>query len=168
MTTKKKSSPSKTTTKAKKAPVKKNTASKAKRPVKSAKIGKVAKPKKPAIPRGAARLAQAIFKALDDKKGENIVVIHIGPVASLCDLFVICTGNNPRHVATLIDAAVDAAAKIGEKPMGREGQETGWALIDFGDVVTHVFDSDTREYYDLERLWLDAPRVDSQTLAAAA
>lgn len=171
MTTAKKTNTKRTAHKAKKAAVKKTTSPKAKRSPKAYKAAKAAKPfkpQKPAIPLGAARLAKIICTALDDKKGENIVVIHIGFISGLCDLFVLCTGNNARHVATLLDAALEAAAKINEKPMGCEGEDTGWALIDFGDVVVHIFDSDTREFYDLERLWLDAPRVDAKTLAAVA
>ncbi|CAN5415540.1 hypothetical protein BH24ACT7_BH24ACT7_17090 [soil metagenome] len=79
----------------------------------------------------------------------------------LTDVFVIGTGTSNRHVKTLVDE-VEAQMKqaIDRKPLRREGVEHArWVLLDYGDIVVHVFDAETRDYYDLERLWADAPRI---------
>lgn len=110
------------------------------------------------------KLLKAVVAALEDKKAEDLVVVQIGAVASLCDVFVICSGTSSRHVSSLVDETVERCRAIGEKPIGVEGLNTGWALIDYGDVVVHAFDRDTRGYYDLEKLWLDAPRLDAASL----
>ena len=109
-------------------------------------------------------LLKKIVAALDDKKAEDIKVIHIGDVSSLCDVFVICSGTSTRHTSTLIDHVAEATSEIGVKPYGSEGKETGWALLDYSDIVVHIFQRDTREYYDLERLWMDAPNISLQEL----
>lgn len=104
-------------------------------------------------------LVRVIVAALDDKKAEDITTLNVGAVSSVADVFVLASGTSQRHVATLVDEVLERVRDIGLKPFGIEGKATGWALIDFGDVVVHLFDRDTRSYYDLERLWLDAPPV---------
>ncbi len=79
----------------------------------------------------------------------------------LTDVFVLGTGTSTRHVKTLTDE-VDAQMNqlLGRKPLRREGVEHArWVLLDYGDIVVHLFDAETRDYYDLERLWADAPRI---------
>lgn len=84
------------------------------------------------------------------------------------EIFVIASGTSPRHVRSLVDDAEEALRRIDRKPYRREGKEYGrWVLLDYGDVVIHVFDVQTREFYDLERLWSDAPRVDHPASATA-
>lgn len=107
------------------------------------------------------RLVETIVAALEDKKAENVLALQIGAVSSLAEVFVIASGSSQRHVETLIDEVREKSREIGQRPFGVEGQGTRWCLIDFGDVVVHVFDVEMREYYDLERLWLDAPRIDA-------
>lgn len=76
------------------------------------------------------------------------------------DLFLIATGTSNRHVKTLVDEVEEKLRGNGRKPLRREGVEYGrWVLLDYGDLVIHLFDEETRAYYDLERLWADAPRV---------
>ncbi|RMF15399.1 MAG: ribosome silencing factor [Candidatus Dadabacteria bacterium] len=106
-----------------------------------------------------ADLLRTIVHALDDRKAEDIQVVVVGEVSSVCDVFVLCSGTSQRHANTLVDHVVDACREQGIRPYGSEGQGTGWALVDYGDIVVHVFDRETREYYELERLWLDAPRI---------
>ncbi len=113
-------------------------------------------------------LLNIAIKALEDKKAEDITIMDIGAVSSLCDLFVVASGTSGRHCETLVDAVIQSVREIGQKPYGSEGKNTGWSLIDFGDIVVHVFDTDTREYYDLERLWLDAPRLEEDDIAVPA
>lgn len=79
----------------------------------------------------------------------------------ITDIFVLASGNNRRQVQALIDAVEEALRLDDRKPLRREGQDDAqWVLLDYGDIVVHVFDTPTRDYYDLERLWGDAPRLD--------
>ena len=79
----------------------------------------------------------------------------------ITDIFVLASGNNRRQVQALIDAVEEALRMDDRKPLRREGQDDAqWVLLDYGDIVVHVFDTPTRDYYDLERLWGDAPRLD--------
>lgn len=78
----------------------------------------------------------------------------------LTDVFVIATGTSRRHVRTLAEEIEARLTQLDRKPLRREGMEEGsWALLDFGDIVVHLFDGETRAYYELERLWRDAPRM---------
>lgn len=78
----------------------------------------------------------------------------------LTDVFVIATGTSRRHVRTLAEEIEARLTQLDRKPLRREGMEEGsWALLDFGDIVVHLFDGGTRAYYELERLWRDAPRM---------
>lgn len=107
----------------------------------------------------AARLAAS---ALDDKKASDIVILDVHELIVITDLFVIASGGNPRQVQALRDEVEKRLGANGRKPLRREGVESRqWILLDYGDVIVHLFDDDTRAYYDLERLWGDAPRVDT-------
>ncbi len=93
-----------------------------------------------------------------DRKALDVVALDVRELASYADVFVLATGTSDRHTRAVADAVLEAAARMGEKPLGREGQEEGrWVLIDLGDIIVHVFQQEVREYYDLERLWSDAP-----------
>jgi len=105
-------------------------------------------------------LVRSVVAALEDKKAEDIAALNVGAVSSVADVFVVASGTSPRHVATLVDSVLERLRDQGLRPFGVEGKATGWALVDYGDVVVHLFDNDTRGYYDLERLWLDAPPVE--------
>jgi ribosome-associated protein len=103
---------------------------------------------------------------MDDKKGLGIVLLDVSALLVITDAFVIASGTSRRHVMTLAEAVEERLAGLGRRPLRREGLEDAtWALLDFGDVVVHVFDEATRRYYDLERLWADAPRTDYEAAA---
>ena len=105
-------------------------------------------------------LALAAAKALDDKKGVDIKLLAVTDVTSLADFFLICTGTSSTHVKTLCDAVGKALDELGEPALRREGHRSGsWVLLDFGCVVLHVFTDESRQFYDLERLWSDATPV---------
>ena len=105
-------------------------------------------------------LALAAAKALDDKKGVDIKLLAVTDVTSLADYFLICTGTSSTHVKTLCDAVEKALDELGEPALRREGHRSGsWVLLDFGCVVLHVFTDESRQFYDLERLWSDAAPV---------
>jgi ribosome-associated protein len=100
--------------------------------------------------------------AADDKQANDVVVLDVGDVLSITGWFVICDGSNARQVRTIADAVEEQVHAIGgPKPLRVEGRDgLHWVLIDYGDFVVHVFDEETRRFYDLERLWSDVPRID--------
>ncbi len=110
----------------------------------------------------AARVAAG---AILDKNGEDVVLLDLAPLLVVTDVFVIASGTSRRHVNTLVDDAEEALRELGRKPIRREGTEHGqWVLLDYGDIVIHVFDRETREYYDLQRLWANAETIDLAAL----
>ena len=95
------------------------------------------------------------------KKADDIVVLDVGDIISITDVFVIASASNTRHVLTIVDE-VERALKeqASVAPRSVEGRDdASWVLLDYGDVIVHVFLTETRAYYDLDRLWSDAPRV---------
>jgi ribosome-associated protein len=100
-------------------------------------------------------------RAAADKKAEDILVLEVGDIIAITEVFVITSGANRRQVRTICDE-VEAALKrdAGVKPNSVEGlDDASWVLLDYGDLVVHVFQQETRDYYALERLWSDAPRI---------
>lgn len=110
-----------------------------------------------------ARLAQ-------QKKAEELVILDLEGRVSYCDRFVICNGNNRRQVRAIAEAVIAEMKQVlGRPPLSVEGMTAcRWILVDFGDVILHVFDRDLRGFYDLDGLWADAGRVDVPRLAESA
>ena len=105
-------------------------------------------------------VALAAARAAAQKQAEDILVLDVSKIIVITDYFVICTAGTNRQIRTVIDAVEDGARALGVKPVRREGEaEAGWWLLDFVDVVVHVFGTQERDYYQLERLWSDAPRL---------
>lgn len=99
-------------------------------------------------------------RAAIDKKAENIQVLDLSEISSFTDYFVICSGVSDRQVQAIADSVKHVMEASGHELISSEGYTDGrWVLMDFGDVVIHVFLDALREYYDLENLWSDAPRV---------
>lgn len=99
-------------------------------------------------------VARTIVEALEDKKGEDIVLMDLQGVTPFTDYFVICTGTSNRMLKALVHAALDKVREDHKLKTQVEGTELdGWILADFGDVVLHLFSPLQREYYDLEQLW---------------
>lgn len=100
-------------------------------------------------------------EAAAEKKATDILVIDVAELLVVTDYFVICTGNTDRQVRTIADEVEEQVrVRCGLKPIGREGADEGkWILIDFVDVVLHVFQPNEREFYRLDKLWSDAPRM---------
>ncbi len=99
-------------------------------------------------------------KALDDKKAVDIKVIEVTGVSSLADYFIIASGNSSTHVKSLADEAEFQLTSNGAVLDHIEGRSTSWILLDFDDVVINVFGTETRGFYDLERLWADGTEID--------
>lgn len=109
----------------------------------------------------AREIALLAAEAASDKKAGDVVVLDVAQTLVITGYFVIATGTTDRHVRSIADEVEDQLRETaGMKPIGREGEREGrWILLDFGDVVVHVFQPDERDFYRLEKLWADAPRV---------
>jgi ribosome-associated protein len=119
--------------------------------------------------RDALRRAAIAAHAASEKKGNDIVVLEVGAIIAITDVFVLVSATNVRQVRTIVDE-IELTLKItdDEGPRSVEGlDDATWVLMDYGDFVVHVFHAATREYYGLDRLWADAPRVAWEPLAAA-
>ena len=97
---------------------------------------------------------------LDKKKAEDIKAIEVTEQTIVADYFVIATGTSSTHVKSLADEVEYELSQLGVQNGHIEGRDTGWVLLDYGAVLIHVFDKESREYYNLERLWTDASEVD--------
>jgi ribosome-associated protein len=120
-----------------------------------------------ATPSVAARRAAVAADAASEKQGSRILVLDVGDIISITEMFVLVSASNTRQVRTIVEE-IELALKVsdGEGPRAVEGlDDATWVLMDFGDVIVHVFFSDTRDYYDLDRLWADAPIVDWEPVA---
>ena len=106
-------------------------------------------------------LAILLARALDSKKGEEMKVLKTEELTTLCDYFVLCTATSNTQIKAMSDACEEAMEKHGEQAHHIEGHRGGtWLLMDFSDVVVHVFTDEARKFYDLERLWRDAEEID--------
>ncbi len=106
-------------------------------------------------------LLTTAYKAADDKKALDIIVLNMEGVSVMADQFIICHANSERQVQAIAREVIDQATKAGFPIRRMEGFETGrWVLADLGDVVVHVFHRDERDHYNLEKLWGDAPMID--------
>ena len=110
-------------------------------------------------------MAKLAYKALDDKKGEDIKVIDISEISVLADYFIIANGSNDSQVRALVENVEDELSKAGFEVKQREGYGLGnWVLLDFGSIIVHVFDKENRLFYDLERIWRDGKYMDVENL----
>ncbi len=100
---------------------------------------------------------------IEEKKGENIIDIDISEKSSFTDYFILCNGNGTLHTKAISENIIDMAKKSGYRLLGKEGVENAkWILLDYGDIVVHIFDAPVRDYYNLEELWAKIPvRTDS-------
>jgi ribosome-associated protein len=116
------------------------------------------------------RRAVIAARAADDKNAEDTIVLDVGDIIGITEAFVITSGTNTRQVRTICDEIEAALKREGEgAPRNTEGLgDASWVLLDYGDLVVHVFLAETREYYALERLWTDAPRIAWQPTGRAA
>lgn len=110
-------------------------------------------------------MAKLAYKALDEKKGEDIKVIDISEISVLADYFIIANGTNDSQVRALVESVEEELDKAGFEVKQREGYGLGsWVLLDFGSIIVHVFDKENRLFYDLERIWRDGKYVDVENL----
>ncbi|HEY2994393.1 MAG TPA: ribosome silencing factor [Methylomirabilota bacterium] len=108
----------------------------------------------------AQRKAQRAARAALDRKALDLVVLDVQGLSGVTDYFLVCSGRSTTHLKSITDAIREELKEDGVRPLHTEGTtESGWILLDYGDVLMHVFLEDTRAYYALERLWGDAPSI---------
>ena len=111
-----------------------------------------------------SELADVITSALEDGKAIDVKRLEVTSMTTITDYMIVASGGSNRQVRALTERAVEAARKYGVKPLGREGETGGdWVLVDFGDVVLHLMQPETREFYQLEKLWEPQP-LETQTM----
>lgn len=114
----------------------------------------------------AKEMARIAYGALDEKKAEDIRIIDISEVSIIADYFIIANGGNVNQVHALIDNVEEKMGRAGYETRQTEGYHTGnWVLLDYGDVIVHIFDKENRLFYDLERIWRDGKDVSPEALA---
>ncbi len=110
-------------------------------------------------------MARIAYRALEEKKAEDIRVIEIGNISILADYFIIANGNSPAQVDAMVDSVTELLAREGIEPKRVEGvRSSGWILLDYGDIVVHIFSKEDRLFYDLERIWRDGKNVTKDEL----
>ena len=110
-------------------------------------------------------MAKLAYAALEDKKGEDIRVIQIGDISVIADYLVIANGTNSSQVSALADSVEETLGKNGYEPKRIEGaRNSSWILMDYGDVIVHVFSKEDRLFYDLERIWKDGKNIAKEEL----
>ena len=110
-------------------------------------------------------LARLAIAAIQDKKGEDLRIIDISSVSTLGDFFIIASASNARQVQAIIDAVDEKLGRAGHDPKSVEGYEGArWVLMDYGDIIIHVFDQENRRFYDLERIWRDGETIPADSL----
>ncbi len=111
------------------------------------------------------KMLKTAYRALDEKKGEDIKIIDISDISVVADYFIIANGNNISQVQALVDNVEEKMHEAGFTIKRIEGNKSStWVLLDFGDVVVHVFDTEDRLFYDLERIWSDGKIIDIEQL----
>ena len=106
-------------------------------------------------------MAQIACKAIDDKKGQDIKIIDIHNVSVIADYFVIASGTNSNQVQAIVDNVEEQLGRAGFEAKQIEGnRNSSWILMDYGDVIVHVFDEENRLFYDLERIWRDGKALE--------
>ncbi|TDF42359.1 ribosome silencing factor [Alteromonadaceae bacterium M269] len=100
------------------------------------------------------QLKTFIKEKIEDLKGRDLIELDVTGKSTITDTLLICSGNSKRHVASIADNIVISAKQEGIQPLNVEGQDTGeWVLVDFGEIIVHVMQDDTRDFYQLEKLW---------------
>lgn len=110
-------------------------------------------------------MVRLAYQALEEKKGEDIQVIEIGDISVIADYFIIANGTNSSQVDALVDSVKDMLGRQGYEPKRIEGvRSASWILMDYGDVIVHVFSKEDRLFYNLERIWRDGKTISKEDL----
>jgi ribosome-associated protein len=111
------------------------------------------------------QMVKLAYEALDEKKGEDIQIIEIKDISIIADYFIIANGTNASQVDALVNSVIDKLGRNGMDPKRIEGvRSASWILLDYGDVVVHVFSKEDRLFYNLERIWRDGKNISREQL----
>ncbi len=115
----------------------------------------------------SAKMALIAAEALEEKKGNDVKIIGIEKISTIADYFIIAGGSNRNQVQAMMDEVEEKLGRAGHEPKHIEGRNTsGWILMDYGDIVIHIFDEENRLFYDLERIWRDGESLSIEDLRA--
>lgn len=114
------------------------------------------------------RILEIAINALNDKKAKEISAIEVGELTVIAEYFVLATATSSTHVKSLADIVEEKLSEAGFEPDHVEGKATGWILLDYCGVVIHVFTKDTREFYNLDRLWSDGKQIELDNILTSA
>lgn len=115
------------------------------------------------------KMAAVAYHALDEKKGEKIQILDVSKIFPCADYFIITNGSGSTQVQALVDEVEEKMHKAGFSLKSKEGRNMStWMLLDYGDVIIHIFDRENREYYHLERIWSDAGVVEAGEILSEA
>lgn len=110
-------------------------------------------------------MVKLAYRAMDDKKAEDIRVIDISAVSTIADYFIICNGTNASQVQAILDNVEEFLGRAGYNPLRIEGiRSANWILMDYGDIVIHIFSKEDRLFYDLERIWRDGRNLEIEEI----
>ena len=113
----------------------------------------------------SAKMALLAAEALEEKKGNEVKIIGIEKVSTIADYFIIAGGANRNQIQAMMDEVEERLGRAGYEPRHVEGRNTsGWILMDYGDIVIHIFDEENRLFYDLERIWRDGESISVEAL----
>ena len=113
----------------------------------------------------AKEMAAMAIQALEDKKAEDVKVIDISDVSTIADYFIIASGKNRSQIQAMCDNVEETLGRAGTPMKQKEGyQNANWILMDYGDIIVHIFDTENRLFYDLERIWRDGKEMDKSEL----
>jgi len=115
---------------------------------------------------GSLQFAKRVVTACEDVKGQDIAVLDVRAVSDFADYFVVVSGRSDRQVQGLTNRVIEDLSAAGLRPLSVEGYEDGqWVLVDCGDIVVHIFYEPVRSFYDIESLWMRAPKVELRSVA---
>jgi len=115
------------------------------------------------IPLESIEKARSAVRAALDKKAKDVLVLELKDLSIMADYFVICSGESTTHVRSIVDNIEEKLRQESIRPAGVEGYNLSrWVLMDYSDVIVHVFEEETRAFYELEKLWLDAPVIEME------
>ncbi len=110
-------------------------------------------------------MAKIAYEALENKKGEDVQIIEIKDISIIADYLIIANGTNTSQVQALADSVEESLSKLGYEPRAIEGsRNSSWILMDYNDIIVHVFSKEDRLFYDLERIWRDGKRISIESL----